>query len=101
MPRGWQIQTRQSTRLLQRGETPMSASRNQRLERLHEAGVSVWLDTLSRDLLESGRFAELIRDYSVTGATSNPTIFAKAIASSERYDAQIAELAAAGVRDPR
>ena len=49
------------------------------LQRLHEAGVSIWLDTLSRDLLESGEFAALIGDYGVTGATSNPTIFAKAI----------------------
>jgi transaldolase len=52
---------------------------NPNLQRLHEAGVSIWLDTLSRQLLQSGEFAALIRDYSVTGATSNPTIFAKAI----------------------
>ena len=52
---------------------------NTNLERLHEAGVSIWLDTLSRELLDSGEFAGLISDYSVTGATSNPTIFAKAI----------------------
>jgi transaldolase len=79
----------------------MSASASHRLRRLREAGVSIWLDTLSRDLLESGRFAELVRDYGVTGATSNPTIFAKAITNSQLYDAQIAELAAAGIRDPR
>jgi hypothetical protein len=42
-----------------------------RLQRLHDAGVSIWLDTLSRDLLDSGTFAELVRDYAVTGATSN------------------------------
>ena len=57
-----------------------------RLRRLHDAGVSIWLDTLSRDLLESGRFAQLIADAEVTGATSNPTIFAKALASSDSYD---------------
>ena len=51
---------------------------NPNLERLHDAGVSIWLDTLSRQLLQSGEFAALIRDLSVTGATSNPTIFAKA-----------------------
>jgi transaldolase len=50
-----------------------------RLEQLHEAGVSIWLDTLSRELLDCGAFAELIADSAVTGATSNPTIFAKAI----------------------
>ena len=42
------------------------------LQRLHDAGVSIWLDTLSRDLLESGEFARLVGSYSVTGATSNP-----------------------------
>jgi hypothetical protein len=64
------------------------------LHRLHEAGVSVWLDTLSRRLLESGQFAELIRDYNVTGATSNPTIFAKAIIGSDLYDEQLRRLVA-------
>jgi transaldolase len=72
-----------------------------RLRRLHDAGVSIWLDTLSRDLLDSGRFSELIADAAVTGATSNPTIFAKALAGSERYDEQLAAAAAAGMRDPR
>ena len=43
-----------------------------RLQQLHEAGVSIWLDTLSRDLLESGEFERLIRESAVTGATSNP-----------------------------
>ncbi len=45
-----------------------------RLHDLHTAGVSIWLDTLSRDLLESGEFAELVKNWSVSGATSNPTI---------------------------
>ena len=69
------------------------------LHGLHEAGVSVWLDTLSRRLLESGQFAELIRDYNVTGATSNPTIFAKAITGSDLYDEQLRRLVAGGGRD--
>jgi transaldolase len=72
---------------------------NENLRRLHEAGVSIWLDTLSRDLLQSGDFAALIRDYSVTGATSNPTIFAKAISSSELYDDQLRSLSSAGKDD--
>ena len=74
---------------------------NPNLLRLHEAGVSIWLDTLSRDLLDTGEFAGLIRDYSVTGATSNPTIFAKAITDSDRYDGQLRQLAvvAVGVSD--
>lgn len=75
----------------------MPANRN--LTRLHEAGVSIWLDTLSRELLESGRFAELIEECSVTGATSNPTIFARAITGSDRYEAQLRELSAAGDSD--
>ena len=60
-----------------------------RLEQLQDAGVSIWLDTLSRELLDSGAFAELIADSAVTGATSNPTIFAKAITGSDRYDDQL------------
>jgi transaldolase len=72
-----------------------------RLEQLHGAGVSIWLDTLSRELLDSGAFATLIADHAVTGATSNPTIFAKAITGSDRYDDQLRVLIAAGVRDPR
>jgi transaldolase len=72
---------------------------NPNLQRLPEAGVSIWLDTLSRELLETGGFAELIRDYSVTGATSNPTIFAQAITGSDRYDRQLRDLVAGGERD--
>jgi transaldolase len=72
---------------------------NPNLHRLDEAGVSIWLDTLSRQLLDGGEFATLIRDYSVTGATSNPTIFAKAITGSDLYDQQLRELASAGQED--
>jgi hypothetical protein len=72
-----------------------------RLQRLHEAGVSIWLDTLSRELLESGEFERLVRDYAITGATSNPTIFAKAITASDRYDNQLRAAAERGVRDPQ
>jgi len=67
---------------------------NPRLQQLHKAGVSIWLDTLSRDLLDSGGFTELIGEYSVTGATSNPTIFAKAIEGSDLYDDELGRLAA-------
>jgi transaldolase len=72
-----------------------------RLEQLQDAGVSIWLDTLSRKLLDSGAFARLIADSAVTGATSNPTIFAKAITGTDRYDAQLREAVAAGARDPQ
>jgi transaldolase len=74
---------------------------NRNLHLLHDAGVSIWLDTLSRELLDSGKFAELVRDYAVTGATSNPTIFAKAITGSARYDEQLRRLADGGQRDPQ
>jgi transaldolase len=70
-----------------------------RLEQLHDAGVSIWLDTLSRELLDSGAFAAQIADCAVTGATSNPTIFAKAITGSDAYDDQIRAEVASGVRD--
>ncbi len=72
-----------------------------RLATLHEAGVSIWLDSLSRELLETGAFTRLIADCSVTGATSNPAIFAKAITGSDRYDDQLRALAADGVSDPQ
>jgi transaldolase len=69
------------------------------LEQLNRAGVSIWLDTLSRQLLDSGEFVTLIRDWRVTGATSNPTIFARAITGSSLYDDQLQTLASAGIRD--
>jgi transaldolase len=72
---------------------------NPHLQRLHEAGVSIWLDTLSRQLLSSGDFAALIGDFSVTGATSNPTIFAKAITGSDLYDEQLRGMASGGDLD--
>lgn len=72
-----------------------------RLQQLHDAGVSIWLDTLSRELLDSGEFEALIRDHAVTGATSNPTIFAKAITGSDRYDEQLRAAVGAGIRDPQ
>jgi transaldolase len=74
---------------------------NPGLRRLRQAGVSIWLDTLSRELLDSGGFAELIRDWGVTGATSNPTIFATAITGSDRYDDQLRSLVTGGEREPR
>ena len=63
-----------------------------RLDQLREAGVSIWLDSLSRELLETGRFQELVTEFAVSGATSNPTIFATAINGSSRYDDQLRAL---------
>ena len=72
---------------------------NRNLTALQAAGVSIWLDTLSRELIRSGEFEALIRDYKVTGATSNPTIFARAITSSDLYDDQLRRLVSAGEQD--
>src|ERR1700710_2376918 len=66
------------------------------LRNLSEAGVAVWLDDLSRDRLQSGNLAELIRDRSLVGVTTNPTIFQKAISGSPLYDEQIRDLAVRG-----
>jgi transaldolase len=70
-----------------------------RLAQLRDAGVSIWLDTLSRELLAGGAFAAMIAERAVTGATSNPTIFAKAITGSDRYDEQLRAAAEAGEDD--
>ncbi len=64
--------------------------------RLAALGQSIWLDNITRTLLDSGTLARYIAELSVTGLTSNPTIFEKAIGSGDAYDAQVAELAAAG-----
>ncbi|HEX2087030.1 MAG TPA: transaldolase [Solirubrobacteraceae bacterium] len=74
----------------------MTASR---IRQLHETGVSIWLDDLSRALLEEGTLAEDISRHALSGVTSNPTIFAAALRDGERYDAQLRDLLAAGVRD--
>jgi transaldolase len=63
---------------------------------LSDLGVSIWLDDLSRDRITSGGLAALITDRNVVGVTTNPTIFAAALATGTTYDAQIRELAASG-----
>ena len=69
---------------------------NERLAGLAAAGVSIWLDDLSRERLRSGNLQSLITDDSVVGVTTNPTIFASALAHGEAYDQQVRELAARG-----
>src|SRR5713226_1461767 len=56
---------------------------------LHDEGQSIWLDNITRDLLDSGTLKQYINDLSVTGLTSNPTIFDHAIKNSATYDAEI------------
>jgi transaldolase len=63
-----------------------------RLHQLSEAGVSVWIDNLSRDLIQSGELERMMREDVVVGITSNPTIFQKAISSGDAYDAQLREV---------
>jgi len=69
---------------------------NERLGQLAGAGVSIWLDDLSRERLNSGNLQELITDKHVVGVTTNPTIFAGALSEGTAYDEQIRELAARG-----
>jgi transaldolase len=71
-------------------------TQNPNLAALSSAGVSVWLDDLSRQRLQSGNLQELIDTRSIVGVTTNPSIFQKALAEGDAYDAQIAELAERG-----
>ena len=69
---------------------------NENLSALSAAGVSVWLDDLSRDLISSGRLAELVGTRSVVGVTTNPSIFQAALSSGTAYDEQVTSLATQG-----
>lgn len=65
-------------------------------QRLHDAGQSLWLDTITRALITSGTLARYARDFAVTGLTSNPAIFDRAISDTADYDESIRVLADAG-----
>jgi transaldolase len=67
------------------------------LRRLSEQGQSVWIDYLSRDLLETGELERLVREDAVVGVTSNPTIFQRALAHGDAYDEQLRELMPSGL----
>ena len=71
----------------------MATSKTQELSDL---GVSIWLDDLSRDRIESGGLQKLIDTRNVVGVTTNPTIFANALATGNAYDSMVADLAAKG-----
>src|SRR5918911_3723568 len=62
------------------------------LHKLSALGQSVWIDYLSRNLLQEGELKRMMRDDSVVGVTSNPTIFQKAISQGTAYDEQLKEL---------
>ena len=65
-------------------------------QKLSDVGVSIWLDDLSRDRIQSGSLQDLIANRNVVGVTTNPTIFASALATGSTYGEQIAELARSG-----
>jgi transaldolase len=69
----------------------------ERLRRLSEEGVAIWLDDLSRERLTTGNLQKLVNEYYVVGVTTNPTIFQTAITKSTAYDEQIRTLAARGL----
>ena len=71
-------------------------AQNPHLAALAAAGVSIWLDDLSRERLKSGNLKELIDTRSVVGVTTNPSIFQAALSKGTAYDAQVAELAERG-----
>ena len=65
-------------------------------KQLHDLGQSLWLDNITRDLLTSGTLKRYIDELSVTGLTSNPTIFDHAISNSTAYDTEIQRLVKLG-----
>src|SRR3954464_2674436 len=69
---------------------------SERLKALSDAGVSIWLDDLSRERIETGNLADLVKNNYVVGVTTNPTIFASALRDGERYDSKLRELATQG-----
>lgn len=66
----------------------------QSLTDLAAAGVAIWLDDLSRERIESGNLADMVKDHGVVGVTTNPTIFAGALSDGESYADQVAQLRA-------
>jgi transaldolase len=71
------------------------------LHKLSALGQSVWIDYLSRDLLDTGELARMMEEDAVVGVTSNPTIFQKALSQGDRYDAQLREILETGEDDAK
>ena len=69
---------------------------NANTQKLHTLGQSLWIDNITREMLDDGTMARYIAELSVTGLTSNPTIFEHAIGTGNFYDAQIGELTRQG-----
>src|SRR5438309_6181633 len=68
-------------------------------QQLHDLGQSLWLDNITRDLLDNGTLKRYIDDLSITGLTSNPTIFEHAISKSSSYDGEVGRLMKLGISD--
>lgn len=68
-------------------------------QQLHDAGQSLWIDDITREMLDSGRLAQMVAELSVTGLTSNPTIFEKAVGKGSDYDEAIEKLLRKGLSD--
>ena len=66
-------------------------------QQLHELGQSLWLDNITRDILDNGTLKAYIDELSVTGLTSNPTIFDQAIKKSQLYDPAIQDALGRGI----
>ena len=66
------------------------------LHKLSALGQSVWIDYLSRQMLQSGKLAKMMKEDAVVGVTSNPTIFQKAISEGDAYDGQLREILESG-----
>ena len=67
-------------------------------QKLHDIGQSLWIDDITRDMLDSGTLAKYISEFSVTGLTSNPTIFDRAVTGSDKYDDEIRRLMKGGLK---
>ena len=68
-------------------------------EKLHELGQSIWIDSITREMVGSGTLQSYIDDKAVTGLTSNPSIFDQAVNGSNDYDEQIEQLLGEGKSD--
>src|ERR1044071_4913843 len=79
------------------GATPKGKKQMKSTQLLHNLGQSIWLDNITRDLLNSGTLKRYISELSVTGLTSNPTIFDHAIKNSTAYDSAIRDNLGKGI----
>ena len=75
--------------------------KNNPVKELGKIGQSIWLDNLSRHIIDSGELKRLIEEDGLTGITSNPTIFQKAISGSKDYDESLRRMLDRGIQDEK